>query len=147
MMIHMFQDVPNLFCEVMNSLEAEKWQEASEDEFEGLSEMGIWRLVPRPKDHKMIKWRWTYVLKSNGQYKAWLVMEVFKQVQGIDYEETFSLAARYESIQYLLAHVTLLDWEIKAMDVKLAYLYHYARTIKLWYSSWLIQQLNVKQNI
>ena len=45
------------------------------------------------------------------------------QVQGIYYEETFSLVARYESIQYLLAHASPLDWEIKAMDVKLAYLH------------------------
>ena len=42
---------------------------------------------------------------------------------GIDYEETFSLVARYESIRYLLANAALLDWEIKAMDVKLAYLH------------------------
>ena len=45
------------------------------------------------------------------------------QVQGIDYEETFSLVARYESIRYLLAHAALQDWEIEAMDVKLAYLH------------------------
>ena len=45
------------------------------------------------------------------------------QVQGIDYEETFSPVARHKSIQYLLAHAALLDWEIKAMDVKLAYLH------------------------
>ena len=42
------------------------------------------------------------------------------QVHGIDYEETFSPVARYESIQYLLAHAALLDC---AMDVKLAYLH------------------------
>ena len=45
------------------------------------------------------------------------------QVQGIDYEETFSPVARYESMWYLLAHAALLDWEIEAMDVKLAYLH------------------------
>ena len=45
------------------------------------------------------------------------------QVQGIDYEEIFSPVARYKSIRYLLAHAALLDWEIKAMDVKLAYLH------------------------
>ena len=45
------------------------------------------------------------------------------QVQGIDYEETFSLIVRYKSIQYLLAHAALLDWEIEAMDVKLTYLH------------------------
>ena len=33
---------------------------------------------------------------------------------------TFSPVARYESIQYLLAHAALLDWQ---MDVKLAYLH------------------------
>ena len=31
--------------------------------------------------------------------------------------------ARYESIRYLLAHAALLDWEIEAMDIKLAYLH------------------------
>ena len=31
--------------------------------------------------------------------------------------------ARYESIRYLLAHAALLNWEIEAMDIKLAYLY------------------------
>ena len=31
--------------------------------------------------------------------------------------------ARYESIRYLLAHATLQDWEIKAIDIKLAYLH------------------------
>ena len=30
---------------------------------------------------------------------------------------------RYESIRYLLAHAALQDWEIEAMDVKLAYLH------------------------
>ena len=79
--------------------------------------------VVRPKDQKTIKCRWTYVLKSNGQYKAWLVTKGYTQVQGIDYEETFSLVARYKSIQYLLTHTALLNWEIKAMDVKLANLH------------------------
>ena len=41
----------------------------------------------------------------------------------MDYEEPFSLVARYESTQYLLAHAALQDWEIEVMDVKLAYLH------------------------
>ena len=63
-MIHI--DVPNSFCETMNSPEREKWCKASEEEFKGLTKMGIWKLVQRPKDHKMIKCRWTYVVKSDG---------------------------------------------------------------------------------
>ena len=34
----------------MISSEADKWRQASEEEFEGLTEMGIWKLVPRPND-------------------------------------------------------------------------------------------------
>ena len=88
-----------------------------------LTEMGVWKLVDRPHDRKTIKCRWTYVLEANGGYKVRLVAKGYMQVQGIYYEETFSLVARYESIQYLLAHAAPLDWEIKAMDVKLAYLH------------------------
>ena len=82
----------------MNSLEVEQWHVATEEEFEGLIDMGIWKLVPRPKDCKMIKYRWTFVYKYDGQYKAWLVTKGYTQVQGIDDEETFSPVARYKSI-------------------------------------------------
>ena len=91
--------------------------------FEGLTKMGVWKLVDHPSNHKTIKCRWAYVLKSNGYYKARLVAKGYTQVQGIDYEETFSPVARYESIRYQLTHAALQDWEIKAMDVKLAYLH------------------------
>ena len=107
----------------MTLLDKDKWLQASKEEFEGLIKMGIWKLVDRPSDHKTIKCRWTYMLKSNGCYKARLVAKGYTQVQGIDYEETFSLVARYKSIRYLLAHAALQNWEIEAMDVKLAYLH------------------------
>ena len=93
------------------------------EEYKGLIDMGIWKLVPRPKDCKIIKCRCTFVYKSDGQYKAQLVTKGYTQVQGIDYEETFSPVARYESVWYLLTHATLLDWEIEAMNVKMVYLH------------------------
>ena len=117
----MFQEAPNSYQEAMNSPDKDKWLKASTEEFEGLTEMGVWKVVDCPRDRKTIKCRWTYVLKFNGHYKARLVAKGYTQVQGIDYEETFSLVERYESIRYLLAHATLQDWEIEAMDVKLAY--------------------------
>ena len=107
----------------MSLEDSNKWLAASQEEFNRLTEMGIWKLVDHPDDCKTIKCRWTYVLKSDGRYNARLVTKGYTQVQGIDYEETFSPVARYESIRYLLTHAALQDWEIKAMDVKLAYLH------------------------
>ena len=63
------------------------------------------------------------MLKSDRYYKARLVVKGYTQVQGINYEETFSPVARYKSLRYLLAHAALQDWETEAMDVKLAYLH------------------------
>ena len=87
---------------------------------QGFNQNGFWKLVDHTSDCKTI---WTYILKSDGCYKARLVAKGYTQVQGIDYEETFSPVARYKSIRYLLAHAALQDWEIEAMDVKLAYLH------------------------
>ena len=42
---------------------------------------------------------------------------------GIDFEETFSPVARFESVQLLLSIAALEDWEIEALDVKTAFLF------------------------
>src|SRR3954464_3576917 len=51
-----------------------------------------------------------------------LVAKGFRQVQGVDYDETFSPVAMFKSIQILLAIVAFHDYEIWQMDVKTAFL-------------------------
>ena len=45
-------------------------------------------------------------------YKGWLVVKDFKQIHGIDYDETFSPVAMLKSIRILLAIVAHYDYEI-----------------------------------
>ena len=47
----------------------------------------------------------------------------FKQIHGIDYDETFSPVAMVKSIRIFLAIVAYFDYEIWKMDVKTAFLY------------------------
>ena len=46
----------------------------------------------------------------------------FRQVQGVDYDETFSPVAMFKSIRILLAIAAFHDYEIWQMDVKTAFL-------------------------
>ena len=50
-------------------------------------------------------------------HKARLVAKGFKQIQGVDYDETFSHVAMLKSIQIILAIAAYFDYEIWQMDV------------------------------
>ena len=55
-------------------------------------------------------------------YKARLVAKGFRQVKGIDYDETFSPVAMLKSVRIMLAIAAFYDYEIWQMDVKSAFL-------------------------
>ena len=46
----------------------------------------------------------------------------FSQVEGIDYEDRFSIVERYSSIRSILALSTQMGWKIHQMDVKITFL-------------------------
>jgi hypothetical protein len=56
----------------------------------------VWDIVPRPKGKSVVTSKWIYMIKfavdgSVEKYKAICVARGFSQVEGIYYEETFSL--------------------------------------------------------
>jgi len=82
--------------------------------------------VEAPKDRKPIRNKWVFRLKikpdgSVDWYKARLVIKGCSQKPGIDFSETFSPVARFDSVRTLLAAAK--DFEIAQLDVKTAYLY------------------------
>jgi hypothetical protein len=50
-------------------------------------------------------------------YKARLVVKGFKQIHGINYDETFSPVVMLKSVQILLIIAAYFDYEIWQMDV------------------------------
>jgi hypothetical protein len=54
--------------------------------------------------------------------KARFVARGFSQKEGIDYEETFALVARYTSIRTIIALAAKMKWKLHQMDVKTAFL-------------------------
>ena len=54
-------------------------------------------------------------------HKARLVAKGFRQIQGVDYDKTFSPIAMLKSIRILLAIAAYFDYEIWQTDVKMAF--------------------------
>jgi len=63
--------------------------------------------------------------QSNGsidQYKARLLAQGFTQTQGLDYEETFDLVSKLNSIRILLSLAVNLDRRLHQLDIKNVFL-------------------------
>ncbi|CAM8900275.1 unnamed protein product [Rhodiola kirilowii] len=63
----------------------------------------VWDLVPRPDGVNVIGIKWIFKNKSDEQgniirNKARLVAQGYTQIEGVDFDETFSLVARLEAI-------------------------------------------------
>ena len=83
-----------------------------------------------PDDLQAIENKWIFKKKADVDgnvtvYKARLVAKGFRQVQGIDYDETFSPVAMLKSVRIMLAIATF--YEIWQMDVKTAFLNGYLK--------------------
>src|SRR5579871_5662086 len=97
------------------------------EEFESLKENGTWELVPRPKDKEIIDTKWVFHLKHNvdrsiEKRKGRFVARDFTQIEGINYNETYSPVVSHSSLRTLIALATEYDLILHQMDVKNAYL-------------------------
>ncbi|KAG7603710.1 Reverse transcriptase RNA-dependent DNA polymerase [Arabidopsis thaliana x Arabidopsis arenosa] len=60
---------------------------------------------------------------SLDKYKSRLVAQGFNQEEGIDYLETYSPVVRSATVRAVLHLATIMNWELKQMDVKNAFLH------------------------
>ena len=82
------------FQEVQSHKDKQSWLKAMHEEMNSLNKNKIYDLVELPKGKKVLKNKWVFKLKKNGdklmKYKARLLVKGFSQKQGIDFDEIFS---------------------------------------------------------
>jgi hypothetical protein len=100
---------------------------ACEDKRCSFERMGIYEIIPCPKDHKVVGSKWVFRIKqgpdgSIQKYKVCVIMQGFSQVEGLDYDQTFAPVAKFASFHAALAIAAECDWEVHQMAIKVAYL-------------------------
>ena len=96
-------DEPTNYEEAMMSLNSAKWLEAMKSEMGSMYENKLWTLVNLPDDRQAIENKCIFKTKTNIDgsvtiYKARIVTKGFRQVQGVDYNEIFSLVLMLKSV-------------------------------------------------
>lgn len=80
-------------------------------------------LVDRPFDELVVGFKWVYKTRLNldglvQKNKARLVAKGYSQMPGIDFNETFGLVARLDTIRTLIALASQNEWKLFQLDVK-----------------------------
>jgi hypothetical protein len=96
-------------------------------EIDSIGDNQVWDLIDPPDGVKPKECKWIYKKKTNMDgnvhiHKARLVAKGFRQVQGVDYDGTFSPVVMLKSIQIILAIAAYFNYEIWQMDVKTTFL-------------------------
>lgn len=91
------------------------WVDAMVEEYSSIMTNDVWEVVPRPEDKSIVGSRRIYKIKyaadgSIEKYKARFEEKDYAQKEGIDYEETFTLVARYTSIIFVISLAAQMGW-------------------------------------
>ncbi|THG97811.1 hypothetical protein EW026_g4270 [Hermanssonia centrifuga] len=110
--------------------DSQQWMLAMVEEITRLEARNSWEYVYPPIDANLISARFVYNLKGNEhgnptRYRARLVAQGYKQVEGLDYnfDDIFAPVARLKSVRTMCAIAEIEDDELVQTDIKSAFLY------------------------
>ncbi|KAK9135050.1 hypothetical protein Syun_014380 [Stephania yunnanensis] len=117
-------DIPH---SVAAALKIPHWKEAMDKEYQALMQTRTWSLVPPSDNQNIVGNKWIFSVKKNfdgsiNRYKARLVAKGFKQVPGIDFDETYSPVVKSSTIRIILSLAVQFNWPLRQVDINNAFL-------------------------
>lgn len=116
---------PKIFKEAMKEA---GWRKAMKKEIRALEDQGTWVMDTLPPGKKALGSKWLYKIKYNSdgsieRLKARLVIVGNHQVEGINYNETFTPVTKMVTVRTFLAVAAIKGWEVHQMDVHNVFLH------------------------
>ena len=116
---------PSTYAEVIKN---ECWREVMRNEIQALEDNETWTVEDLPLGKKAIGSKWVYKIKYNSdgsieRCKTCLVILGNKQVEDIDYNETFAPTAKMVTVRTFLAIAAAKGWELHQIDEHNAFLH------------------------
>nr|GEX24239.1 retrovirus-related Pol polyprotein from transposon TNT 1-94 [Tanacetum cinerariifolium] len=113
---------------VKEALTDPAWIKSMQEELHQFIRLDVWELVLSPDDMKPLTLKWLFKNKHDEENtvirnKTRLVVRGYRQDEGIDLEESFTLVAQMEAIRIFLAYDAHKGFTMYQMDVKTAFLH------------------------
>ena len=121
------EEDPKTYSEAMASRDVAFWKEAINDEMDSIMQNNTWKLSDLPHGCKALGCKWLFKRKTKpdgsiDKFKARLVIQGFRQKEGVDFFDTYAPVARISTIRLLIALAAIHNLVIHHMDVKTAFL-------------------------
>ena len=115
---------PKTYEEAIASPQRKEWEAAMAREIQSLMDHKTWSvglLSSIKQGKRLIGCKWVFKIKANldgtiKSFKARLVALGYRQLHGIDFQQTFAPVARPETLRIVLTLIAVLDLEVSQRD-------------------------------
>ncbi|CAN1131586.1 Retrovirus-related Pol polyprotein from transposon RE1 [Linum perenne] len=117
--------LPSTVCQ---ALSRPAWRAAMSEELNALLRNHTWDLVLPPPTANVISNKWVFRVKEKAdgsieRFKARLVARGFQQVEGVDYNDTFSPVLKPATLRLILSLAVTHSWPLHQIDISNAFLH------------------------
>ena len=122
------EEDPITLEEALRSPHKDQWVHGLEDEMKSLVKRGVLELVEPPPGARILDGKYVFKIKRDAsgapiRFKVRFVIKGYRQIQGIDFWETYAGTVKAMAYRLILALVAQYDLDCEHIDVKTAFLY------------------------
>jgi hypothetical protein len=114
---------------------AKEWAEAIVEEWLSLVSNNTWSLVKRDPWMKVIPCQWIFTIKTHHdgtieRFKARLVVGGHRQVEGVDFNETYAHVSKHATLRTLFSVAANRGRSVQQLDIKTAFMHGDVDTLR-----------------